>query len=219
MRARFIYEKFTEDSDPIKDMGIGLITKLTREFIDNNWKYEYSAPKTSFFGQQKYAQPIKRRLREDEVTIDMLFNYCLNERTGKYGLSVIKALIDAGATIDNRSGHFFKAIEKGIDYVKLFIDKGGEIKNINGLCYSAIMGDKLDIAELFVEKGANIKSQANICIRSASKYNLTNAVKWLLDKGANPNVYNYYCLQQALKNKNYELVNIFFKEYEKTQPK
>jgi len=27
MRARFIYEKFSEDTDPIKDMGIGAFTK------------------------------------------------------------------------------------------------------------------------------------------------------------------------------------------------
>lgn len=30
MRARFIFEKFTEDSDPIMDMGIGMLAKLNK---------------------------------------------------------------------------------------------------------------------------------------------------------------------------------------------
>jgi hypothetical protein len=40
MRAHFIFEKFTQDSDPIKDMGIGLESKL-KDWINNlpyHWK-------------------------------------------------------------------------------------------------------------------------------------------------------------------------------------
>lgn len=34
MRARLIYEKFTEDSDPIKDLGIGLNVKRNFDNIE-----------------------------------------------------------------------------------------------------------------------------------------------------------------------------------------
>lgn len=35
MRAHFIYEKFTEDSDPINDMGIGITNdKVIKELVD-----------------------------------------------------------------------------------------------------------------------------------------------------------------------------------------
>jgi len=34
MRAKFIYEKFTEDSDPIQDMGIGMIQKIKKWIND-----------------------------------------------------------------------------------------------------------------------------------------------------------------------------------------
>jgi hypothetical protein len=28
MRARLVFEKFTEDSDPITDLGIGMVTQM-----------------------------------------------------------------------------------------------------------------------------------------------------------------------------------------------
>jgi hypothetical protein len=216
-----INEKFTEDSDPIKDMGIGLITKLKQEYISSHWLY-VQPKKSKGFPWNKYQAPSQRHPTEDEVTLDMLFDYCLRDRTGKYGISVVEALIDAGADVNmsySFQSPFYIAINKGIDYVKLFISKVDKIKDLNRLCYTAILEKKLDIAELFVKAGADIKFQGNICIRSASKYNLTDSVKWLLDKGANPNVLDYYCLQQALRNKNYELTDIFFKEYEKSHKK
>ena len=46
MRAKFIYEKFTEDSDPIKDMGIGLtrhiqnIRKALKKMKEPSWDEE-----------------------------------------------------------------------------------------------------------------------------------------------------------------------------------
>ena len=38
MRARLIYEKFTEDSDPIRDMGIGMISKIEKWLKEMNIK-------------------------------------------------------------------------------------------------------------------------------------------------------------------------------------
>jgi len=38
MRARFIFEKFTEDSDPIHDMGIGM-DALIKRFVEEETNY------------------------------------------------------------------------------------------------------------------------------------------------------------------------------------
>ena len=40
MRARFVYEKFTEESDPVKDMGIGAVkvTKIYHMIMSPNWR-------------------------------------------------------------------------------------------------------------------------------------------------------------------------------------
>jgi hypothetical protein len=44
MRAKFIYEVFTEnDSDPISDMGIGVIAKL-KEVLENKYRLKWLQP-------------------------------------------------------------------------------------------------------------------------------------------------------------------------------
>ena len=37
MRASFVFEKFTEDSDPVHDMGIGLIHDFNSSVEMHNW--------------------------------------------------------------------------------------------------------------------------------------------------------------------------------------
>lgn len=44
MRAKFIYEKFEEDTDPIKDLGIGYVdinvpTEAKYDDLSNSWSY------------------------------------------------------------------------------------------------------------------------------------------------------------------------------------
>jgi hypothetical protein len=41
MRARLVFEKFTEDGDPIKDMGIGINLEMIKDFIETETDYAY----------------------------------------------------------------------------------------------------------------------------------------------------------------------------------
>jgi hypothetical protein len=48
MRAKFIYEKFTEDSDPVKDMGIGQL------YVIREWLKQHSHRSRSLKNPQDY---------------------------------------------------------------------------------------------------------------------------------------------------------------------
>jgi hypothetical protein len=96
MRAKFIYEKFTEDSDPVKDLGIGLMNKNFNSIEElNNWVIEYlplilktkEIPKTIIsqngkFIREKYYYKIEKFLRKYNITVnkrDALNNFFPSE--------------------------------------------------------------------------------------------------------------------------------------------
>jgi len=63
MRARFVFEKFTEDdSDPIRDMGIGLVAKL-QEAIKRDYNLKYISPE---YKDEMRIENIIRKAKGDE---------------------------------------------------------------------------------------------------------------------------------------------------------
>jgi len=120
MRAKLLNEKFTEDSDPIKDMGIGLkphdvlnqftedIEKLGFDFrlesVGNNYNTEYDEIDTFIFdeGDKKTALS---KLLFDEDYFELIFVYTnrsaehviKNSRWGFffYDRGIVKYLKDA----------------------------------------------------------------------------------------------------------------------------
>jgi hypothetical protein len=188
-----INEKFTEDSDPITDMGIGVINQLKEEYLAFYSKYHhYGIPKT-----------------KEEITIDHLLNFCFN--TNK-SIEIIELLLQNGADLNS---HFTQAITKGLDFLKLFINRGLIIeKNNSKIAFSvALNNEKLDIADYFINELNLPLQNKNSLILRYSKYNKTESVKWLIKHGADPTIYNYCVLRYALKNKNFELLDIGVKEY------
>lgn len=197
----FLNEKFTdEDSDPIKDMGIGLIHKLKEEYLKN-----YSR------GWNK--------IDINHISLEQLLTMCLSLNT--YNLDTIECLIDAGAKINEKGTQFLShSVWRGIDYVKLFLEKAKFSKGQLSQAFdNAARRNKLDIAELLLEKGANINVGGGSPLRTAVRMNNTALAKWLLERGANPNSYGYRCLLMAIKYKNYELADFFAKEYLKDRKK
>jgi len=190
-----INEKFTDESDPIHDMGIGLLKKLRTEYVAHySW----------------------HKLNPEDVSVNQLMSFCLGKK--KYDISIIEALIDAGADI--KSSHdLFYSVYRGIDFVKL-LDRGADPKTRRCSTFvHAVDSNKLDIADLLLKYGANVHANGDEALRNRAHSNDTETIKWLLERGANPNARRYYPLQQALKNGNYELADILTKEYLKDRKK
>lgn len=191
-----INEKFTQDTDPVQDMGIGIIEKLKDEYLkrmSTSWR------------------PIKR----EDISLDDLLYFSLSSYLGNKNIDVVEALIDAGANIKNKtSDALTDALYRGKDFVKLLLDKGANpnAKRCEAFV-TAVWIQDFDIAQMILDAGANVHAQGDLALRQASKYNHPNAMKWLLDRGANPNTRNYYCLQYALRNKNFELADQLVKYY------
>jgi len=197
VREHIIFEKFTEEnSDPIRDMGIGLIHKL---------KQEYQAAYTNNWNKPDI----------ESITLHQLMNFCLN-RAG-YDVEVIDALISAGVDVKDKDSHYLNyAKNRGIEYVKLLLDRGANPRaNRCEAFVNAVFNKKIDIAELLLKAGANVHAGGDLALRQAVKFNHTEIAEWLIEKGAKCNTRNYYALSTALRNKNLKLADIFAKEYVK----
>ncbi len=194
----YINEKFAQDTDPIKDMGIGLIDVLKKEYAKENSYYWH-------------------KIEPDQVSLSDLMTYCITRE--KYGLDVIETLLAAGVNVNDKDHNFLSlAVVRGMNFVKFLLNKGAKPTADRSLALgNAIKNKKFDIAELLISKGASIKAVGLEKLTDAVKYDDVVVVKWLLDKGVNPNGYNYRALKYALKNKNYELVDIFVDEYKKSR--
>lgn len=62
MRAKFIYEKFQEKSDPIEDMGIGIITQIKQDLKDAGIPQNHAEITTDgelYWAGSRYAKPSK----------------------------------------------------------------------------------------------------------------------------------------------------------------
>lgn len=86
MRAQFIYEKFTQDSDPIHDMGIGIFVKRTffseKEMIDYLLKILPGILKTEKIPKDilyKHGQPFMNDVYFIKIN-DYLKKYCILEK-------------------------------------------------------------------------------------------------------------------------------------------
>jgi len=191
----YINEKFIEDGDPIHQMGIGLIDQLKKEYV------------------KEPTYPWMKEHSPENVTLEDLLYHCMIRN--KYGLDIIETLIDAGANVNAKNTEFlYLAVDRGMNFVKFFLDKGAKASNNKSNALgNAIRYRKFDIAELLIKHGASIKAVGNEELKNAINDNDNIKAKWILEKGFNPNGYSYRPLRYALKNKNYELVDILIKEY------
>jgi len=120
MRAKFIYEKFVEDSDPISDMGIGNSVNLYKKSLeltkgDRNNLDDWVEYMKSTYGKTIYGKFIeegtKRKTKLIKLTIfemDSTFNNFNPKR--KIYIDVISDIND----LNNRKRYF---IHEDEDYV------------------------------------------------------------------------------------------------------
>jgi ankyrin repeat protein len=192
-----INEKFTEDSDPIKDMGIGLLDKLKKDFIRHcSWK----------------------KISKSSVTYNQLLSFCLDN---DYDIYAIEYLLEAGAN-PNLGNSLLKAVNRKKnqkEILELLFKYGANPKaNRSSAFLWAVFLNKTDIAQMFLDRGVDISVNAGSALTQLMDYSFTRykpTIKWLIEKGVKTTGHNYYALRQALKYKDYELADIFMKDYSK----
>jgi hypothetical protein len=114
---------------------------------------------------------------------------------GKYGrFDVVKYLIEHGADIHARNDEILKYAARygNIELIKFLLDQGSNINRINKFnltpLSTSIYHDRLDTAKYLLDRGANIDAGGGVAIYEAAKSGNLNAVKFLIEKGANPNL-------------------------------
>ena len=116
MRAHLIYEKFTDESDPIRDLGIGVSDELIKKYISSLGLGSF--PKENYLwicakeGKTSYVKYLIDNGENVHEYDDVAFRWAC-----KFGhVETVKALLDAGANI-----HAFS--DEGIHYARALEDK------------------------------------------------------------------------------------------------
>jgi hypothetical protein len=107
----YLYEKFTEEGDPIQDMGIGLLPKY-KEVLGQRYKYVYPEPK-----DMMRIKDIIRKADGDKV----------KER--KLAATMAKLITDR----QKAWRRYLAALKVGgnsWDVTQIFLQKAGELHNI-----------------------------------------------------------------------------------------
>ena len=139
-------------------------------------------------------------------------------------LETVKSLIEKGADVNIKAKYatgytalMLASLEPDIKIIKLLIKKGAEVNaNDGAVLLWALTSSKnkelKEIVKLLIEKGADVKGKnGKLALIRAVKENYIEIARFLITKGADVNVKNkdgMTALQQALKNKNSEMLNV-----------
>jgi len=174
---KWVNEKFTEESDPVQDMGIG-IEHAIKEFIDNAIK--------------KYGQSILVNVYEQ-------IQYCVQKGKVEFVDYLIKKLSPepsqylSGAVIYNQ-----------IEVIKLLIEKYKVDPNSIDAIGWIMMYKRTAILKYFLENGLDPNYQNGIPLVVASRRGKREQVELLIDYGANVTISDNIALTKAAEVGNLE---------------
>lgn len=180
----YLYEKFTEESDAINDMGIG-IEKLIRDFMRNDIE-EY---------QDDEDPETKNK--------DTILGYSVIYEKEDF----VDYLISKGANINNKSvNNWFKFACKydHIAPIKLLIKKDFNFHGSPGEGHEkglriAIANDHLEVVKILIEAGADPEVVDGKPVRIAIANNNMPILKYLKEKGVKIAKWEYFKLANEYK--------------------
>lgn len=123
MRAKFLYEKFTEDSDPIADMNIGMMRQI-KEWLESTGRdfrnKHHALTLCSYFGKTEFV----KYLLDIGVNVYDGSNDPLRWASANGHVEIVKLLLDAGANahIDNSVALRWAAQNGHYEVVKVLQD-------------------------------------------------------------------------------------------------
>ena len=158
MRARFIYEKFTEDSDPIHDMGIGMDV-LIKRWIENETGYQYVKKDLLWIcakhGKTEFVKYLIGKGYDVHADYDVALRWASENRHTE----TVKVLLDAGADVhaDDNYALRYASLHGYTEVVKVLLDYRADIhaKNDDALKLACTHG-KVTTARLLLSQGAKI---------------------------------------------------------------
>ena len=123
MRAKFVNEKFTEDSDPIHDMGIGMGV-LIKQFVEEETHYPYIKENLLWICAENGKTEFVKYLLNAGADVHARDDYALRWASNNGHTEVVKVLLDAGADVHAyHDGALLWASEEGhIETVKVLKD-------------------------------------------------------------------------------------------------
>jgi hypothetical protein len=219
MRAKFIFEKFSEESDPIEDMGIG-IGDMVKKFSDKMQReegvslYKDAAKFLQYF--LIYADWNDDRLKQIKIELpkDLIIPML------KYILKQNINLNETGAYIGYQASNL-KDRKLKHEVFKLLIDNGLDVTPAK--IFEYFKKEDAETVKYITEKGLKKRKEPNATkyknriLIEASKNNHPEVVKWALSVGADPSIENYIALRGALEDNNKELAVMLAKQFLETE--
>ena len=175
-----INEKFTEDSDPIHDMGIGM-DALFKRWIENETTYLYKKRDLLWICAQYGKTEFVKYLIEKRHDVHVGKDYALRLASENGYIEIVKLLLEAGADVH--------------------ADNDWPLHLASSHGYT-------EVVKLLLNAGADVHAYKDYALRYASEYGHTEVVKVLLDAGANVHADNNAPLQWASENGHAEVVKV-----------
>jgi len=213
-----LFEKFTEDSDAVQDMGIGMpvyIEQVKKDIIDRYIK--------SNGGGGAWFKP-------SQVDINRICTYPeitrhINRYYQNYGVDLSLAMlaylssnnfIKIGATYSIYTAlERGKSIKKRKEFIEGLIKIGAKVKQHD---INLSMGKDNDKMTQFLietamqqKRGKIVQKMLDMALKKALAHHKIEMILWLFDKGADPSLDKYAVLQWALANDETELVKEMLK--------
>lgn len=213
-----INEKFSEESDPVEDMGIG-IGKLLDDYKKKNRKQGWTQ------GHPLDDLDIARELISDITGTWYKSKKNLSDDDFKIHMKMLEYLLKQGNVDVNlpNTNIFINVLNlehpktRRLDLFKLLIKYGLKIKTLDELISKDDDASKIQAFKLLIKAGILQRKEKfaqifkNNVLYWSSKGQNVELVKFALNEGADPSNRNYYALQSALEHNQVELIKIFIK--------
>ena len=198
-----IFEKFTEESDPVKDMGIGLSNIIAKYEKKTGNYLSKDGPRFlgSFLLDLNYNEfekdliiPLLKYILRKNIDVNKPGTYiayrAFDIRDKEIKNEVIKLLVEAGLNIT--PGKIFEYCTKeDYELMKYLFELGLEKRK---------------------DKPEKLQKFKNRMLIEAAKNNMTEIAEWALELGVEPANDGYEALKYALEHRNKELAKTLAKK-------
>ena len=194
-----INEKFTQDSDPIEDMGIGVKQKIID--LQNRYRRENYSEKGNFIDLANfYIVEYEENFEQKEAVLDYLLTHAKYKDDTDYLVLVVL--------------WYTKLESEMLKYFHLFNKKGIKLTQEKFILY-ALEKKLYKVAQFILDIGFNINYSNDILLSDAFVNNDNNTIDWLLKRGAKLRVKdrNYRIFKAALKNNDEQQIAMCAKAY------
>jgi len=214
-----INERFTEEGDAVRDMGIG-VGGLIKE-------YKKKVAKMHGWSSRDQVNDITAASQMvNEIGASGWRETALSDEDYKTYMLMLEHLLKGGVDVNGSgTGFLSNALNikhptpRRLEVLKLLLKYGLKIKTLDYLMSHNDDKSKTEAFKLLGEAGLKQRPKEKVAqtfknnmLKWACEFKNDELTKWALDKGADPSMKNHYALQSALIYNNVELIKLFVKE-------